>query len=437
MTEILRTPNPWPQTNVLTRTEKEILYWWARWWGKTDAGLARLLYFIDNPKLRALILRESYDDLVDWVDRAMQLYSHFWAVKTGKPVIIKFPSGAEIRTWYLKNESYDKYKWHEYQKIIIEELTQIPWEEQYEKLLWSLRSTVPWLDPQIFCTTNPDWVGRLWVKRRFVDVITPWQKYTDPSWNTRVFISAKITDNPVLMDLDPWYIQYLEWIQDDQLRKAWLEWDWDAYDIKWAIYWSQLKQAREENRICRVPIEKNIPVHTAWDLWMNDSTAIIFFQIFGREVRVIDSYYNSWEDLSHYVKLINDKWYTYWKHYLPHDANIKSLQTWKTTKDYLVWLWLQNCIVLQRTSDLWADVSNARQKFSMCWIDQGRCKTMLEHLELYRKERDDKRQIFKDQPYHWPESHYADSFRYMCNAINLLMINQVKQVKPFTMKMSY
>lgn len=363
----------------------------------------------------------------------MQLYSHFGAVKTGKPVIIKFPSGAEIRTWYLKNESYDKYKWHEYQKIIIEELTQIPGEEQYEKLLWSLRSTVPWLEPQIFCTTNPDWVWRLRVKRRFVDVTTPWTKRQDELWNTRIFISAKVTDNPVLMKLDPWYVSYLEWIQDIQLRKAWLEWDRDAYDIKGAIYGSQIKQAREQTRICRLPRETSLPVYTARDLWMNDSTAIVFFQIFGKEVRVIDSYYNSWEDLLHYKTLIESKAYKYWRHYLPHDANITSLQTGKTTKDYLVSLWLTDCYVLPRTSDIWADINNTRQKFAMCWFDQDRCKTLIEHLELYRKERDDKHQIFRDKPYHWAESHYADAFRYMSNALNLLIQPTKKAVKSFSM----
>jgi hypothetical protein len=38
-----------------------------------------------------------------------------------------------------------------------------------------------------------------------------------------VFISAKITDNQVLIDKDPGYVSYLRGIKDDQLRKAWLE----------------------------------------------------------------------------------------------------------------------------------------------------------------------------------------------------------------------
>lgn len=97
---------------------------------------------MDNPKLRALVLRETYEDLVDWLDRAMEMYKHFGATKSGMPAQITFPSGAVIRLGHLKGQSYDKYKGHEYQKMIVEELTQIPSEEHYIKLLGSNRSTV-------------------------------------------------------------------------------------------------------------------------------------------------------------------------------------------------------------------------------------------------------------------------------------------------------
>lgn len=433
--EIIRQANPWPQTFVLTRREKEILYWWSRWGGKTDAWLSRLLRWIDNPKLRALVLRETYDDLVDWIDRAMQLYWQYWAVKSWLPVKIVFPSWAEIRTWYLKGQSYDKYKWHEYQKIIIEELTQIPWEDSYEKLLWSCRSTVDWLDPQIFNTTNPDGIGRLRVKRRFVDVWEPNKTFTDPKWNTRIFVPARLNDNPVLMEKDPWYIKYLEWITDEQLRRAWLEWDWDAYDIKWAIYSFQINQARKQNRICRIPYEPNIDVYTAWDLWISDYTAITFYQVVGKEVRVIDSYYNNGEDITHYAKVLRDKGYNYKRHFFPHDADKKSLWDWKTLLDHAISAWIEPITVLPRTSDVWADITTVRMKFPMIWIDSEKCKTLVEHLEIYRQERSEKLQIFKNEPIHWPESHFADSFRYLCISLDKVIV-PIREDKPERQKIN-
>jgi phage terminase large subunit len=39
-----------------------------------------------------------------------------------------------------------------------------------------------------------------------------------------------------------------------------------------------------------VPWEPRWPVVTAWDLGIDDVTAIVFAQVVGREVRVIDYY---------------------------------------------------------------------------------------------------------------------------------------------------
>jgi len=421
MQEILRQPNPWPQTKVLTRTEKEILYGWARWWGKTDAWICWFLRWVENPWLRWLVLRESYNDLVDWIDRAMVIYSNFGAVKSWNPCVIKFPSWAEIRTWYLKGQSYEKYKGHEYQKMLIEELTLIPAEEKYEKLMGSLRSTVTWLKPQIFLTTNPDWPWRLRVKKRFVDITRPWLRYQDSEWNTRVFISAKITDNQVLLDKDPDYIKYLRGIKDDQLRKAWLEWDWEAYDVKGSIYGAQIKQARHEWRFSHVPWDDALDVYTAWDVWISDYTTILFFQIYGKELRIIDSYYNDNEWVKHYAQVLRDKPYKYKKHFLPHDANIRSKSTLRTYTDDARSAGIENIQVLARTNNLWENINRTREVFAHVWVDQDKCKTFLEHIEVYRKEYDEHRAIFKDKPYHWVESHFADSFRYVSDAYLLLV----------------
>ncbi len=415
--EILRKPNAWPQTNVLTRTEREILYWWARWWGKTDAWINRLSRWVDNPWFRALVLRETYSDLVDWIDRSMDIYSELWWIKTWNPSVIRFPSGAEIRTGYLKWQSYEKYKGHEYQKMLIEEVTLIAAEEKYEKLLWSLRSTVDWLKPQIFLTTNPDGVWRLWVKRRFVDKAPPWEVYTDEQGNTRIFIPAKVTDNPVLIEKDPSYVNYLNGIQDEQLRKAWLEWDWDAYDVKWSIYGDQIKQARSEWRFCRVPRDPDLDVYTVWDIGIWDAMALLFYQVYWREVRLIDSYTNEWYWVKHYARVMKDKPYKYKYTFFPHDANKRSPWSGKTFTDHAREYDVPGMIkVLKRTSDKWADINKARALFAYCYVDNEKCKTFLEHIEIYRKEYDEKRAIFKNEPHHGAESHYADSYRYLSDS---------------------
>lgn len=81
--------------------------------------------------------------------------------------------------------------------------------------------------------------------------------------------------------------------------------------VKGAYYADQIRQARAENRICKIAYDKALDVHTAWDIGVKDSTAIWFFQVYGQEIRFIDHYESSGEDPSHYVRILKDKGYTY------------------------------------------------------------------------------------------------------------------------------
>lgn len=211
----------------------EVLFGGSRGPGKTSAGMVWLLYDIANPLLRALVIRHNADDLSDWVDRAQRLYARYGVVVTDKPAVMKFPSGAIIKTGHLRDDqAYTKYQGHEYQRILIEELTQIPSEKRYLTLISSCRSTVPELPAQVFATTNPGGQGHAWVKKRFIDVGPPERTYLDPvSHRKRIFIPATIDDNPVLGALDPNYITFLDSLKetDEQLWKAWRLGDWDVF----------------------------------------------------------------------------------------------------------------------------------------------------------------------------------------------------------------
>jgi hypothetical protein len=226
-------PHPGKQTEALTRSEFEILYGGARGGGKTDAGIAWLLREAHNPLLRALIIRKNYEDLEDWLDRAARFYAGVGARIVGKPARIIFPSGALMRAGHLKDpKSYTKYLGHEYQRMLIEELTLIPSELDYLKILTSLRSTVEGLDPRMFCTTNPGGVGHGWVKERFIDVAKWGEPYIDPeTGRSRIFIQATMDDNPTLMTMDPAYVQQIEALKDkdEALYRAWRFGDWDVF----------------------------------------------------------------------------------------------------------------------------------------------------------------------------------------------------------------
>ncbi|MFZ9080913.1 MAG: hypothetical protein ACO23H_20465, partial [Alphaproteobacteria bacterium] len=54
--------------------------------------------------------------------------------------------------------------------------------------------------------------------------------------------------------------------------------------IPGAYFADQLQQAKDQNRVGRIPIEPSLQVHTAWDLGISDSMSIWFFQAMGKEI---------------------------------------------------------------------------------------------------------------------------------------------------------
>jgi phage terminase large subunit len=252
-------PNPGPQEVAISfyddPTVFEIFFGASRGPGKTAAGVAWLVPSLTNPRLRALVIRKNADDLSDWVDRAVNTYKPMKATAAYRPAIIKVPNGGTILTGHLKDDqAYTKYQGHEYPKMLIEELTQIPSEVRYKQLIASCRSTIPGLFPQVFLTANPGGVGHGWVKARFItpdrtlnDVEEVSVNYVDDLGRDRtydyllitdketglrrVYLPATIDDNPVLMQADPNYVHQLESLKntDESLYRAWRHGDWDIF----------------------------------------------------------------------------------------------------------------------------------------------------------------------------------------------------------------
>ncbi len=240
MDRVLFKPHKGPQTYALAINDCfSILYGGSRGGGKTTAGLVYLLKHVSNPGFRGLVIRRTSEDLVDWIDRARIMYEPAGAVITGKPATIKFPSGSLIRCGHLRDENaYQKYQGHEYQRIVIEELTQIPTEESFLKLISSCRSTVKGIDPQIFCTANPGGPGHSWVKSRWkIGEMPPNKAWKDPvSGRNTIFIPATVDDNPTLMKADPDYVRFLDSLPDG-LREAWRHGDWEIFAGQYFTDW--------------------------------------------------------------------------------------------------------------------------------------------------------------------------------------------------------
>jgi len=183
-----------------------------------------------------------------------------------------------------------------------------------------------------------------------------------------------------------------------------------------AVYGAETQEADGANRVAGVPYEKGLPVHTAWDLGIGDSTAIWFFQLAGREIRLIDHMESFGVGLDWYAKQMKEKPYVYGTHLVPHDAEVRELGTGRSRLETLAEYGIRGTVLpKQRVED---GINAARSIFSRCWFDRERCKQGFEALRQYRFDYREKTNSFSSAPVHDWASHSADAFRYLAMGLD-------------------
>ncbi|MFA6018491.1 MAG: LAGLIDADG family homing endonuclease [Patescibacteria group bacterium] len=386
----------------------------------TDTGQIWLVHpkYISNPRYRGLVVRRQATDLSDWIDRAKWMYQPLKAEFTGSPAEIRFPSGAIIRTGHLGDkDAYTKYQGHEYQRQLMEEASHIPSEDLYERWVSSCRSTVPGLEARTMLTSNSDGNGRVWLKKRFRIGSEDGVPFETQNGKRRLYVPSTVRDNPTLMN-DGKYLAWLESLSDPELKESWLNGSWDAFGIKGSYYGDLIVELRRKNRITSVPHENILPVSVWFDLGMDDSMSMGFFQFFGPQKRMIDYYEMTGMGIEHYVEILREKKYMYDTIWLPFDANVRELGTGKTRYEIFKSLMPGTDVrfvprVSQGTGrEVLEGINAVRSTLPNCWIDEEKCALCIECLENYRHEWDDTLQVFRPKPVHDKFSHGADMWRY-------------------------
>lgn len=188
--------------------------------------------------------------------------------------------------------------------------------------------------------------------------------------------------------------------------------------IPGSYYATELRKARDEGRICRVPVEDYSRVHTAWDLGMDDSTTIWFFQIIGREIHMVDYYEANGYGLRHYADILHSKKYLYGTHIAPHDIEVRELGTGSTRRSTAASLGIDFVVAPRMLVD--DGINSVRAMLGKCWFDSERCGHGINALSSYRKDYDDKNRAFRMRPVHDWASHGADAFRTLATGLDLV-----------------
>lgn len=240
-------------------------------------------------------------------------------------------------------------------------------------------------------------------KNTFFDI---WTQAEDNSEWTRLMLKASETgllDTKELADAR-------RMMSDDEYAQEY-ECSFEAA-VRGAYYGKEMNDADASDpaRITAVPHDPRLPVHTAWDLGVADSTVIWFVQTYGRETRIIDVLKGEGVGLDWYAKQLQDRPYLWGNHYLPHDVEVRELGTGKSRKEVLEGLGIK--VTVCPNIPIADGIQAVRMLLPTCWFDKAKCKEGIEALRMYRREYDDKRQEFRVNPLHDWTSHYADALRY-------------------------
>ena len=234
MTEInIGTPNP-KQMAFLQSRARFTAYGGARGGGKSWVSRVKaFLMALRYPGIRILILRRTFPELRENHIRPLRELSKGVARYKESDKTLTFVNGSVIIFGYCASESdVLQYQGQEYDVLIMDEATQFT-EYQFFALTGCFRGANDF-PKRFYLTCNPGGVGHAWVKRLFVD-----RNFTDTETpEDYVFIQAKVTDNPNLMEKDPGYVKMLDNLPPG-LREAWRDGSWDVFAGQYFTEWNR------------------------------------------------------------------------------------------------------------------------------------------------------------------------------------------------------
>lgn len=181
--------------------------------------------------------------------------------------------------------------------------------------------------------------------------------------------------------------------------------------LEGAYYAQELSLAHTQERIGKFPYNPAKQVHTAWDLGLDDSTAVWFFQIMNGNLRIID--YKEWSNVSlgAIIKEIKELPYIYGRHIGPHDITTRELTTKESRYNFAKKLGIKFYVCPKL--GVMDGIEAARRALAISFFNEEKCAQGLDALSQYSKKRDTVRQVFLEKPNHDWTSHASDAFRYL------------------------
>ena len=197
-----------------------------------------------------------------------------------------------------------------------------------------------------------------------------------------------------------------------------------AAAVRGAYYAALLDQAEREGRVTPLSPAPDLPVHTAWDLGMDDATAIWFFQVEpSGQWRRLDYYAASGEGLAHDAHVLRQKalppgqgenglgrGFCYGRHLAPRDIRVRELGTGQSRLESAGRLGI--CFSVAPALSLADGIDATRRMLPRLWFDAAHCARGVKALRSYRRLWRPRLEVPASGPLHDWASHAADALRY-------------------------
>lgn len=184
--------------------------------------------------------------------------------------------------------------------------------------------------------------------------------------------------------------------------------------VEGAYFRNEVFDIYDQGRLLKVPYNPRLPVNTFWDLGIRetDTTCIIFHQRDGMQDLFIDYHEDHSQGLQEYARILMDKEYRYDTHYLPHDGSVREIGNEAQKR----WLSLEKtglkgdietvdrCLIKADAID------RGREVLPFVVIDKDKCSRLYSALGNYRREWDEKNEVWRQKPLHNWASNPVDAF---------------------------
>ena len=195
-------------------------------------------------------------------------------------------------------------------------------------------------------------------------------------------------------------------------------------------YWGkEMTKAEQEGRICGLNRVPGWPIHTVWDIGMDDPMAIWVFQTGPGWIHMIDYYESSGHGFDHYVDWLNERGYKGGNDYVPHDAKQREPGAPGGRTRIQTLFALKRNPVLVPDHALMDRINAGRRIMKICHFDEQNCAGGIECLRAYKMEWDAPNRVFRKTPKHDWASHGADAFGYLAMVVEPPVLKP-KDTKP-------